>query len=355
MRSALLLVPRQNISTARRTGVIAGGLAAGLGAAAAVLLASGVSLSAVLGEFVIYVFFDRNGLAQTLTAATPLILTGLCASVALKLKFWNIGIEGQIWLGAIAATWVAVCDIGPDGGRLFLMFAAASAGGIAWIVVPALLRLCFGVSEVISTLLLSYVALLLAQHLLYGVWRDPDTGFPISPQFDPDVERLARLGLGNLHTGLWIALGIGLVMWALLQRSRFGFFVSAVGSNPLAAVGAGIPVLGVTLGAVMLSGGLAGLAGAVIVAGQEYRLTQFIAQGYTFSGIVIACIARFHPLAVVVAAIAIGGVYTAGDALKVFYQLPSAVVTLLESVMLLGLLLAEFFGRYRLGVARSVG
>lgn len=353
MRSALLLVPRQRISTWRRTALFVAGIAAGLGAAMLILRASGVSASAILNEFVLYVFFDRNGLAQTLTAAVPLLLAGLCASVALKLKFWNIGIEGQIWLGAIGATWVAVADIGPDSMRMIVMFAAAVAGGIAWIAVPALLRLKCGVSEVVSTLLLSYVALLLAQHLLYGVWRDPETGFPVSPQFDPEFERLARLDFGNLHTGLWVALGVGLLVWAVQQWSRFGFFVTAVGSNSLAAVGAGVPVLGVTVGTVMLSGALAGLAGAVIVAGQEYRLTQFIAQGYTFSGIVIACVARFHPLAVILAAVVIGGVYTAGDALKVFYQLPSAVVTLLEAVILLGLLLAEFFGRYRVSVARG--
>ena len=138
-----------------------------------------------------------------------------------------------------------------------------------------------------------------------------------------------------------------------MSISRFGFFMDAVGSNPVASASTGIPVLATIAGATILSGGLAGVAGLVIVAGQEYRLTIHIAQGFTFSSIVIAFVARFNPIGVMVTAFVIGGIYTAGETLKVFYQLPSAMVSILEAVILLSLLIVEFFGRYHIKIRKK--
>jgi len=351
MLSSVYLVARQQVPMWLAAMTLAGGIAIGLVLSAGVLVASGVPLGNIVDEFILYVFFDRRGLGQMLTAATPLILVGLSAAAALKIKFWNVGIDGQVWLGAVAATWIAINDIGPDSLRLPLMLAAGAAGGALWLAVPAICKLRFGINEIIATLLLSYVAFLIVQHLLYGVWRDPTTGFPVSALFDAPAERLARLGWGNVHSGLFVALVTGVVLWFVYERSRFGFYVSAVGASVTGALGTGVPVAAITMLAAALSGGLSGLAGAVLVAGQEYRLTQFVAENYTFSGIVIAFIARFRIAPVLVAAVVVGAVYTAGDAMKVFYQLPAAVIVLIEAIVLLSVLIVEFFGRYHIRFA----
>ena len=352
MLNRIYLVSRQQIPYWLRLTTFCSGIIAGLACCVFILMASGVSFRDIVNEFVVFVFLDESGFVLTLTSFIPLALVGLAAAAAIKLKFWNIGIEGQMWVGTIAATAVATYDIGPEGFRLLLMFLAAAVAGSLWIGIPAVLKLRYGVNEIITTLLLSYVAFLLVRNLLFGVWRDPNSGFPASAMYDPEIEQLAKLGWGSLHSGIWIALGAGMIWWWIMNISRFGFMMDAVGANPLAAKAAGLPVTATIVGAVILSGGLAGVAGLVIVAGQEYRLTIHIAEGYTFSAIVIAFIARFNPIGVLIAAFVIAGIYTAGETLKVFYQLPNAIVILLEAVILLSLLIAEFFSRYNFGLRK---
>jgi general nucleoside transport system permease protein len=354
MADRLTLVARQHVSPLRQAAVLALGIALGLVLAAAVLTANGVGPSAIIDEFVLYVFTTESGLAQALTRAVALWLVGLGAVFALKLRFWNIGVDGQAWVGAIAASWIAIDDVGPPWLRLALMLAAGAIAGAAWIGVPALLKLRLGVSEVVSTLMLTYVAFQAAQQLLYGPWRDPDTGFPISPTLEDPLERLARVGLGHLHSGIWVALAAAVGAVALLQLSRFGFYASAVGHSPRAARAAGIPVTATILIGVGLSGALAGLAGAAIVAGQEFRLTQHIAGDLTFSAILVALLARLNPLAVLPVGLLLAGIYVSGDALKAFYQLPLAVIQVLEAVILLSVVVLDFFARYQLHFARPV-
>ena len=253
-----------------------------------------------------------------------------------------------MWMGCIAATGVALFDVGPEWLRLPLMFVAAAVAGAAWVSIPAFLKLRFGVNEIITSLLLTYVAFKLVEHLLFGAWHDPGSAFPNSRHYDEGVERLARLGWGSAHSGIWIAVGASLVLWFIMTRSRFGFYMDAIGVNVNTARAAGVPVVLTIAVAVVMSGGLAGMAGAGLIAGQEYRMTLFIAWGYTFSGIVIAFIGRFRPIPVVITAFVIGGVYTAGDTLMVFYQLPRAITTLIEAVILLSLVMVEFFSRYHI-------
>lgn len=352
MLDRIYLVSRQRVPGWLSVLTLAMGLVSGIMISTLILMLGGVAFEDIVNEFVVFVFLDEGGLAQALTTFIPLALVGLAAAAAIKLNFWNIGVEGQMWFGAMAATGVAIYDIGPDSVRLPLMFLAAAAAGTAWISVPALLKLRYGINEIITTLLLTYVAALIVQNLLFGIWRDPGSGFPASPRYDPHFEQLSKLGWGNLYSGIWIALGTGLLWFWIMHISRFGFFMSAIGKNPKAARSAGLPVARTVFGAAVLSGGLAGVAGLTIVAGQEYRLTIHIADGYTFSSIVIAFVARFHPLGILVAALMIAGLHTSGDTLKVFYQLPSGMVTVLESIILLSILIADFFARYHIGVRR---
>lgn len=345
----LTLERRQQFSALRSATTYTLGLVLGLTCGLLVLLAAGAPASTLLDDLVVQVFFSSMGLAQTLTLAVPLILVGLSATAAMRLRFWNVGIEGQLWLGAIGATLVALSDIGSDSLRLPTMLIAAAIAGAAWIAVPLILKLKANVNELVVTLLLSNVAYLLLQHLLFGVWKDPVNSFPVSPRFDGH-EQLASLGFGNLHSGIYIALGVTLLMAILVQKSRTGFYADVIGHNRPTALATGIPVTATITLMILLSGALAGLAGGLIVTGVEHRLTQTIGINTTFSGIVIAFIARFNPLAVLPTAILLAGIYNAGGTLKVFYGIPDAIVVLIQGIVLLSLLMIQFFRSYRVSL-----
>jgi simple sugar transport system permease protein len=347
MRDGFALERRLRPSTARDVATYGGGLVAGLAAIVATLVAVGVPVDTIGDELVVQVFAEPDGLAQTVTLAIPLVLLGLAATAALRIRFWNIGLDGQLWVGAIAACGVALHDVGPESVRLPLMLAAAAAGGAAWIALPLVLRVRLGVSETVVTLLLANIAWQGLQHLLFGAWRDPASSFPVSPPFDP-TEQFALLGAGNVHGGLWVALAAALACSWLVARTPLGFHALAVGLNPLAARATGVPVTTTLVACVLLSGALAGLAGGVVVTGMEHRLTQFIGLDATFAGIVVACVARLQPAAVVPAALLLAGFQNAGATLKVFHGLSEAIVLLMQGLLLAALLAAEFFARYRL-------
>jgi general nucleoside transport system permease protein len=352
MLDGVILQRRLNPPRHLAAGAFIASLLAGLLVVVLILLAAGAPPDTMIDDLIVQVFIAPAGLAQTITIATPLILVGLSSALAMRVKFWNIGLEGQLWLGAIGASGIAIHDAGPEPIRLAAMLAAASICGAAWIAVPLFLKIKLGVSEIVLTLLLSNTAYLLLQHLLFGAWRDPANSFPVSVQFD-DAERLSLLGFGNVHSGLFIALAAALLIALLVDRTRAGFYAAAIGHNPLTARSAGLPVTATIIGVVLLSGALSGLAGGLIVAGTEYRLTQFIGANATFSGIVIAFLARLKPLGIVVAAIAVAGIYNAGTTLKVFYGLSDAIVVLIQGVVLLSLLIGYFFSAYRIDRRRE--
>lgn len=326
-----------------------GGIVFGLAISAAVLILAGVPADALSNELVAQIFFDSAGLAQTLTLAIPLILAGLSAAIALRVGFWNIGIEGQLWLGAIGATGAAVQSTLPGSLPLITALASGAVAGALWIGIPLLLRQLWGVSEMVVTLLMSNIAYLLMQHLLFGAWRDPENSFPVSVPIGESA-RWAQIGFGNVHAGVFLSLATALLIAIALSRTPLGFNSNAAGANPTAARGAGVPVGKTITMMVLIAGALSGLAGAITITGTEYRLTQFIGVNATFSGIVIAFVARLKPFAVLLVAFVVAGVYNAGTALKVFYSLSEGIVVLIQSVVLLSLLCATFFCDFRLHV-----
>lgn len=343
---------RPVVSRLRGAATFSGGLAGGIGLGLVLLVWAGVPAGALYDDLFVQVFLRSHGLAQTLTLMVPLLLAGLASALAMRVRFWNIGIEGQLWLGAIGATAVSLYALGPDSMRLPLMLLAAALGGAGWIGIALWLRVRLQTSELVVTLLLSNIAYLLLQHLLFGAWRDPASSFPVSVQI-PAAERLDRLGFGNLHSGLWIALLITLAMAVLTERSRLGFHATVVGANPLAARAAGIPVTATLVIMVLLAGAMAGLAGGMIVTGSEYRLTQNLGWNTTFAGIVIAFIARFKPLWIIPAAFVLAGIYNASATLKVFHGLSDATVVLLQGLVLMSLLIAQLFANYRIDYRRE--
>ncbi|NIZ07811.1 ABC transporter permease [Pseudooceanicola sp. HF7] len=352
MLEGALLIRRQRVPLGLWGATYAAGLVFGLALAALILVRLGVPAPALWQEFVVQTFLTSQGLGQTVTAMIPLVLVGLGTALAMRVQFWNIGIEGQLWLGAMAATWVSLHDIGPAALRLPLMLALSMLAGAFWIALPLALKLLWGVSEVISTLLLGSIAFFWVQHQLFGAWRDTATGFPTSPTLDA-VERLPLLGWGQVHAGLWLALGAVALAALVIGVTRLGFYARAVGENRRAARAAGLPVLLIVCSFVLGAGALCGLAGAVIVTGTEFRLSQSIGAGYLFSGIVIAYLARSNPLAVLVVSFLLGGLYTAGGVLKVFYGISEAMVLLVQGVVLLSVLAAQLFADFRVETRRA--
>ncbi len=232
---------------------------------------------------------------------------------------------------------------------LALMGLAACLGGMFWAVLPALLRLRLGVNEIIATLLLNYVAQNFLLHLVYGPWKDATDSFPHSAAFPvsgrlPDID-----GVG---AALPIALVVALAGWWLVSGTRFGLYMRFVQANPRMAGALGVPSRKTVLISVLLSALAAGLAGFCIAAGEEGRLTQSFYSGYGFSGILIAFMARNSPLASIPVGLAIAWLFVTGQSLQVFYQIPFAMVQLIQAIIVICVAASEFAMRHRVQVVR---
>ncbi len=292
-------------------------------------------------------FGSRFALTETLTRATPLIFTGLAAAVAFRARLFNIGAEGQLYAGAMAA--VAVGSVPGPAWLVFpAMVLAAALAGALLLLGPALLKSRLGVDEVVTTLLLNFVVLLLVSALLDGPMKDPAAmGWPQSVALD-DALQLGRLvERGRVHTGLLAALLLALGLWALLKHSTLGFEIRAVGANPRAAGFAGMPVAATTVKVALLSGALAGLAGAVEVAGRTGYVTLDMSPGYGTSGIVIAMLAMLNPLGVVAAAIFVAGMLVGADSMGRAVAVPTYIADVIVAVALLAMLVATMLALYR--------
>ena len=298
-------------------------------------------------------FGSRFAWSETLTRATPLIFTGLAAAVAFKARLFNIGAEGQLYAGALAAVAVG----GLHGGTGFeaspwllfpLMMLAAAAAGALLLLGPALLKSRLGVDEVVTTLLLNFTVLLFVSMMLDGAMKDPAAmGWPQSVALQ-DALQLGKLAeRTRVHTGLLWALFLAALLWALLRFTTTGFEIRAVGFNARAAAFAGMPVGWVNVKVALLSGALAGLAGAIEVAGRTGYLTLDMSPGYGYSGIVIAMLAALNPLGVVAAAVFVAGILVGADSMSRAVNVPTYIADVIVSVALLAMLVAAMGAQYR--------
>ncbi|NWG74555.1 MAG: ABC transporter permease [Rubrivivax sp.] len=297
-------------------------------------------------------FGSRFAITETLTRATPLILTGLAAAVAFRARLYNIGAEGQLYAGAIAAVAVG----GLHGGVGFelppwllfpLMIAAAMGAGALLLLGPALMKR-LGVDEVVTTLLLNFIVLLAASALLDGPMKDPSAmGWPQSVALQDALQLDRLIERSRVHTGLLAALGLAVALWALLKFTTTGFEIRAVGANARAAAFAGMPVGRVTVKVALLSGALAGLAGAVEVAGRAHYLTLDMSPGYGYGGIVIAMLAMLNPLGVVAAAVFVAGILVGADSMSRSVGVPTYIADVIVAVSLVAMLVATMLTQYR--------
>ena len=310
-------------------------------------------------------FTTRFGITDTLAVATPLILTALAASVTFRMGLYNIGAEGQLYAGAMASAWagLALAPDLPGPLAVTVVLLAGAIGGALWIVIPALARAWLNASEIITSLLLTFVALYLMRYLIFGsssYWRDPaSTNFPQGKRI-AEVAFLPTWDNTRVHLGLAVAVTAAVLCWVLVSRTGFGFDMRVLGDSPAAARYAGIPIRRTIVVVLLLSGALAGLAGATEVAGTAHALDpNGIAVNYGFVGIVIAALARYNPLGTILVAALLGGMQNAASTLQSLgtERVPIAISLMLQGAILLFALGGEVFVRYRLrfGAAAAGG
>jgi len=336
-----------------------------LGAIVLALVIGGIVLALVGGNpFLAYAhiakasFGSAGVFSDTLVKATPIILTGLACTVAFRMKLWNIGAEGQLFVGAFAASAVVLTPLLPPETPAILMLptmaVAGMAAGALWGFVPGILKAKLKVNEVVTTLMMNYIAVSLINFFIYAVWSEG--GFQMSPMF-PKSAWLPRLadyaesipafrGL-TTHLGLVLGLVAAGVLWWVLYRSKWGFEIELTGDNPNAARYAGINIVRNTVLAMMLSGGLAGLAGMSEISGVVHRLQGAISPGYGFTGIIVAWLAKLNPLAVVPVSILFGSLILAGREIQ-----PSGIPKLIQGIILFCLISSEVLLRYRIRFVR---
>ncbi len=279
-------------------------------------------------------------LSITLVRATPLILTGLAVALAFRAGIWNIGAEGQLYAGAVAGVWVGLGGL-PLPGPLVIpvaMIAAAAAGSL-WAALPTLLRTRAGVGEVITTLLMNFVGIYLAAYMVHGPLQEP-RGVFTQTDLIAEVARLPRMVPGTrLHLGFGLALVLALLLWGVLRFTAYGFRVRAVGASPSAAAVAGrIETRRIMAWTFLLSGAVAGLAGAVEVSGVTYALYEDFSPGYGYTAIAVALLAGLHPLAVVVTGVFFGALEGGASAMQRDAGIPAVWVNVIEALVILAVL-----------------
>ena len=299
-------------------------------------------------------------ISDTLVTATPLILTGVACALAFRMHLWNIGAEGQFFVGAWGASAVVLVPLLPAStpGIVVIpaMMLAGFLCGALWGSIPGVLKARFGVNEIIVTLMLNYIAVAWNLYWVFGPWSEG--GFQLTRQFPreawlprlTDLATISRAFSGlTVHLGFVIAIACALIVAFVLRRTRSGYEIKLLGDSPQAARYAGIDIARMTILVFAISGGIAGLAGVSEVAGVVHRLQGAISPGYGFTAIIVAYLAKFGPLKVIVAAIAFGALILAGREIQ-----PSGIPAMIQGILLFALIGSEVLLRYRIRFVRRV-
>ncbi len=306
----------------------------------AFLLAKGASPLEVYQTMWESVAGDTNSFGEMLVQATPFLLAGLAVAVPARAGLFNIGGEGQLVLGAIGAVLVAEIlgnSLSPIM-QLTLMAIGGALGGALWAAVPALLKRFTFTSEAITSLLMNYLAVIMLAWLVNGPWKDPKSfGYPASRSLELD-ERFPIIWGSRVHAGIFIALVMAVVVWAILKYTPWGFRLRVVGGNAEAARRAGFAVGTISVVAMLFGGALAGLAGMIEVTGVEGQLRPSMMVSYGFIGFLASWLVRHDPLKIIGSAILLGAIAVGGNGLKLSAGLSGASVNILMAVMLLAIL-----------------
>ncbi len=337
-----------------------------LGAVVAALILGGIILAVVGGDpwrsyaHIARASFGNVGvLADTLVKATPILLTSLACAIAFRMKLWNIGAEGQFIMGAFGASAVVLTPLLPAETSRWIMLPAMGLAGILagaiWGLIPGFLKARFNVNEVISSLMMNYIAVSWVNFFIFAVWTEG--GFQMSRLF-PRTAWLPRLAdyakeypaLRGLTTHLGLVIGIvaAAILWFVLYRSRWGYEIRLIGDNPRAARYTGINIQRNVMMVMLVSGALAGLGGMSEVSGVVHRLqTSPIAAGYGFTGIIVAWLAKLNPFVIILASILFGALLLAGREIQ-----PSGIPKMIQGIILVALIASDFLLRYRVRIIR---
>ncbi|MDE2754044.1 MAG: ABC transporter permease [Gemmatimonadota bacterium] len=350
-------VEQRIVDSARKRAAILGcSVLVGLLLGSAIIIASGSNVLEVYAETVDAIVGSARSVQQTLRATTPLILTGLAAAVAFRMRLYTIGAEGQLYIGAITGSGMALL-LGDGHPAIYVVPAVLLAGvigGVVWALIIAVPRAYFGTDEVVGTLMLNFIALHIMNWLIFGsvsFWRDRENlGFP-GGKIVPEAAQLHQFW-GRADTGIFIAVALALILGLYLKWTSHGFEWSVIGDSLRAGIYSGMNVRRQIISVLGLSGALAGMAGAMQVASVTYALEPrgLESGSLGFTGIVVAAIAGLNPRAIVPAAFVVAGITTAGPSLSRIGVSPASVIAL-EGILLLSVAGGQFFNHFTLRVA----
>lgn len=354
---SIQILPREKASVLFNVLVLLSSLLAGLVAVGLVFLLKGINPFFAIAEIFSASFGSLFGFQETLTKAIPLILIGSGLALAYRAKFWNIGAESQLLAGAIVATWIGL-NIGPSLPRYAivpLMFIGGFIGGGLWGLVPALFKVKFGINEVISTLMLNYILAEFVKFLVVGPWKGPTKyGYPYTDDMPPQA---LLKHLGNTRISLFLlilAVCTALVLAFIVFRTRFGYEIRVIGENPEAGRYAGIDFFRTSMIMMFISGGVAGLAGAGELGSIHYHLSypETISAGYGFTSIIVAWLGRLNPGFTILSGLFFAGIIVGGDAIQMSMGLPATTVNVFNGLILIFLIMGDFFLNHRVRFQR---
>lgn len=319
-------------------------------------LFTGGILVAAMGHNPVLVYRDmvmgslgtQTAIRETVRIAIPLLVTGLGIGIAFKMRFWNIGGEGQIIMGAVAASYFALFQYKamPSWLLLLVMAAAALLAGGLWGLVPAMFKARWGTNETLFTLMLNYIALEILRYFQFGPWKDPkQMGFPKMAMFDA-AARLPRV-LG-VHVGWIIALVLVVLAYFYINKSKHGYEITVVGESVPTARYAGMNVSKVILRTMFLSGAICGLTGYLTVAGANYTLSETVTGGVGFTSITVAWLANLNPIVMILISLFLALLKKGSNSIQTNYKIPLSVSEILTGLILFFMLACEFFLKYRL-------
>lgn len=304
--------------------------------ATALLLIAGHNPGLALQSFMHGIFGSLHGVAEIMVRATPLILAGLGVSVAFSTGFFNIGAEGQLYMGAAAFTATAMF-LPPLPAFIQItiaLFFSFIVGGL-WAAIPGFLKARFGVSEVINTIMFNYIAINLVGILVRTLLKNPDSALPYSPMLSSSYAFPLLMYPTRLHAGFLVAIAAAVLVYYIMRRTTTGFEFRVVGFNKRAGAVAGIPIYKKIVLAALLSGGLAGLAGAGEIAGVHNRLLEGISPGYGYIAIIVALMGRNHPVGVIIAALGMSALQVGANSMQRQGGVPTSITLVLMAAIVL--------------------
>lgn len=330
-----------------------------LGAVLAALAASAL-IMAIMGYNPLQILFKlvegstgtAHRIRETLNKTIPLVVLSLGIAIAFKMKFWNIGAEGQFYLGAMGSAYMAFNYSGlPSYILLPLMMVAAVICGGLWALLPGVLKAKFGASESLVTLMMNYIAIKWVSYLQYGPWKDPQAiGFPKMPTF---VKAAQLPKVFGVHIGWIIALILVVIFYIIFKYSKLGYEVAVLGESETTAKYAGMNINRIMIMAVVLSGGLCGLAGMMQASAIERSLTESLSGGIGFTAIITTWLSRLSPPVIVIVSFMFAMLLQGGAYLQISMQIPSAVAEILQGIILFFVLGSEFFTQYKIVYSKN--